>query len=457
MAKTYSIFSCQQCGAQSPKWIGRCPDCGKWNTYVEEIPPADDSADSRRLIPPSDTSAVATIQSLAAVETSGGEHTPLGIAELDRVLGGGLVPGSLTLLGGDPGIGKSTLVLQMLGQCAKKGMAALYISGEESAAQIKLRADRLGVGQNGIDLITENCLETLFGQLQKKSFRLIIVDSIQTLYSTKIGSAPGTVSQVREASGQFLYLAKQTNTAVVLIGHVTKDGSLAGPKVLEHMVDTVLYFEGERGHPFRLLRAVKNRFGGTNEIGVFEMTSNGLKEVPDPSTLFLAERPPHAPGSVVVASQEGSRPMLVELQALVCSSPLANPRRTAIGVDSGRVALLVAVVEKIMGIPLYNQDIFLNVAGGMKISEPAIDLGIIAAIVSSARGIPLDPQTIVVGEVGLAGEIRAVSAMEARLNEAAKMGFNRIILPKGNAKIKAPQGVEFYPVATVDEFAKRLG
>jgi DNA repair protein RadA/Sms len=327
----------------------------------------------------------------------------------------------------------------------------LYISGEESAPQIKMRAERLGINHARIFVITENCLERLTEEIKKLKPSVIAVDSIQTIYSNNITSAPGTVSQVRESAGQFLYYAKANAAAVILVGHVTKDGSLAGPKVLEHMVDTVLYFEGERGHPFRLLRAVKNRFGSTNEIGVFEMTGKGLKEVLNPSSLFLAERPEHASGSVVVASLEGSRPVLVELQALVSPSGFAQPRRTAIGLDTGRVALLVAVLEKVVGFHLHDQDIFLNVAGGLKVNEPAVDLGTIAAIASSFKMKPFDPHTLILGEVGLTGEVRAVTGIEIRMAEAAKMGFRRCVLPKSNTKAKPPKGLELTGVTTVEE------
>lgn len=428
---------------------------------------------------------------LPDISSDASEHRPVGIGELDRVLGGGLVPGSVTLIGGDPGIGKSTIVLQAFGAIAdgvrprsldniasggvilslsaeggqaknpanardpspsaQDDIRVLYISGEESAPQIKMRAERLGVNHARIFVITENCLERLMEEIKKLKPSVIAVDSIQTIYSNNITSAPGTVSQVRESAGQFLYHSKANAIATILVGHVTKDGSLAGPKVLEHMVDTVLYFEGERGHPFRLLRAVKNRFGSTNEIGVFEMTGAGLKEVLNPSSLFLAERPENASGSVVVASLEGSRPVLVELQALVSPSGFAQPRRTAIGLDSGRVALLVAVLEKVVGFNLHDQDIFLNVAGGLKVNEPAVDLGTIAAIASSFKMKPVDPHTLILGEVGLTGEVRAVTGIEMRLAEASKMGFRRCVLPKSNTKTKPPKGMEPMGVATVEE------
>ena len=449
MPKPSTIFSCQNCGAQSPKWLGRCPECGQWNTFLEETA-AEEVKPTRSTMAPT---ANFTPTPLPDISSDASEHRPVGIGELDRVLGGGLVPGSVTLIGGDPGIGKSTIVMQAFGAIAK-GTApskVLYISGEESAPQIKMRAERLGINHAGIFVITENCLERLLEEIKKLKPSVIAVDSIQTIYSNNITSAPGTVSQVRESAGQLLYYSKANATATILVGHVTKDGSLAGPKVLEHMVDTVLYFEGERGHPFRLLRAVKNRFGSTNEIGVFEMTGAGLKEVLNPSSLFLAERPEGASGSVVVASLEGSRPVLVELQALVSPSGFAQPRRTAIGLDSGRVALLVAVLEKVVGFNLHDQDIFLNVAGGLKVNEPAVDLGTISAIASSFKMKPVDPHTLILGEVGLTGEVRAVAGIEMRLAEAFKMGFHRCVLPKSNTKTKPPKGMELMGVSTVEE------
>lgn len=444
MVKTRTIFSCQQCGAQAPKWLGRCPECGAWNSYIEEVEAPDTP---RGMVSFAQETKPIRLDDIA---TDGGTHHPIGLPELDRVLGGGTVPGSLTLLGGDPGIGKSTIILQALTKIAAQGTTTLYVTGEESAAQVKMRATRLGLSSEQLYIMTENNLDRILAQIKALTPMSCAIDSIQTVYSSTITSAPGTVSQLREATAALLHATKGTGMATFLIGHVTKDGVLAGPKVLEHMVDTVLYFEGERGHPFRLLRAVKNRFGSTNEIGVFEMTAQGLKEVANPSLLFLAERPANAAGSVVVASLEGSRSVLVELQALVSRSSLANPRRTAIGVDTGRVALLVAVLEKVIGLTLYDHDIFLNVAGGLKVNEPAIDLGIVAAVASSFQSRPIDPHTLVIGEVGLTGEVRAVMGAEARLNEAMKMGFTRALLPKSHAKVKIPKGMELYSVANVE-------
>lgn len=445
MGKTRTIFACQQCGAQAPRWLGRCPECGGWNTYVEEIVAAETATNAT----------VSFLQEtrprrLPEITQGDGAHKPIGLPELDRVLGGGIVPGSLILLGGDPGIGKSTIILQALATVSQAGAKTLYVTGEESAAQVKMRADRLGISAEHLFILTENNIDRLLAQIKDLAPTVCAIDSIQTIFSPAITSAPGTVSQLREATAQLLNATKATAMATFLIGHVTKDGVLAGPKVLEHMVDTVLYFEGERGHPFRLLRAVKNRFGSTNEIGVFEMTAQGLEGVANPSLLFLAERPQDAAGSVVVASMEGSRPVLVELQALVSHSGLANPRRAGQGVDGGRVALLVAVLEKVVGLTLHDHDIFLNVAGGLKVNEPAIDLGIVAAIASSFQNRVIDPQTLVLGEVGLTGEVRAVAGVEGRLAEAMKMGFTRALLPKSHAKVKVPKGMELYGVHNVE-------
>jgi len=450
MAKAKSIFCCQNCGAQSPKWVGRCADCGQWNTYVEELPePTSNRAplfDEFKSEP----------KPLTEIAHDDGSHFPIGIAELDRVLGGGYVPGSVTLIGGDPGIGKSTIIMQALSEICKKNQCSLYISGEESASQIKLRANRMAIKQDNLFVVTENCVEKLIEHIKKVNPKVLAVDSIQTIYTNEIQSAPGSVSQIRDSAAKLLYLAKATGMALYLIGHVTKEGSIAGPKVLEHMVDTVLYFEGERGHPFRILRTVKNRFGSTNEIGVFEMTSKGLMEVTNPSSIFLAERPPGAAGSVVVSSLEGSRPVLLELQALISGSGLANPRRTAIGVDTGRMALLVAVLEKIIGLHLADQDIYLNVAGGLKISEPAPDLGIISAINSSFTNKPIHHETIVIGEVGLTGEVRTVMGCDARLKEAEKLGFKRAIVPKSNLKSKISAKMDIIGVTSVEQCLETL-
>ena len=445
MAKAKTVYTCQNCGAQSPKWMGKCPDCNQWNSYVEES--YQPSAISRQQITENKPQLLHEIDSLKAL------HIPTKIAEFDRVLGGGFVPGSAILIGGDPGIGKSTLLLHALSKIARgdpstsSGRAVLYVSGEESAAQIKTRADRLGVAEKTLWVVTENNLENLLALIKKENPDIVAIDSVQTIYSQNLSSAPGTVSQVRESCGQLIQLAKTTGITLFLVGHVTKEGAIAGPKVLEHMVDCVLYFESDAGHAFRIIRSVKNRFGAANEIGVFEMTGAGLREVANPSHLFLSERNQNAIGSVVAASLEGTRPLLLEIQALVTPSPLGTPRRTAVGVDANRIALLVAVLEKIIGITLFDQDIFVNIAGGIRVTEPALDLGLSLALYSSFRNLAIDPKTIFIGEVGLTGEVRAVSLIEPRLKEAAKLGFTKAIIPQGNAKSKfSIEGMGILPV-----------
>lgn len=389
---------------------------------------------------------------ISEVSLEGGERIKSGILEFDRVLGGGLVPGSVVLVGGDPGIGKSTLLLQALNNIAENRDSVLYVSAEESLQQTKLRGNRLNTDSKGLFLIAETSIERVLKQIKDLQPRVVVIDSIQTMFTNILESAPGSVSQVREVAAKLMYLSKGSGISTIFIGHVTKDGAIAGPKVLEHMVDTVLYFEGDSGSPYRILRAVKNRFGSTNEIGVFEMKSSGLHEVKNPSELFLAERPKHEPGSVVIASIEGTRPILVEIQALVSYSSLGVPRRTTIGVDYNRVSLLVAVLEKKVGLQLHNQDVFVNVAGGVKLNEPAVDLGLIAALASSFKNKPVDPFTIVFGEVGLAGEIRTVSQAELRVNEAAKLGFKRVLLPKKNhSRLKGDSPIETIGVSNVGE------
>ncbi len=427
--------------------MGRCLDCGAWDSLIEETFSAPIVKNSRGA--GKTESVVPTL--LQDIDSQSGNHIPTGIAELDRVLGGGLVPASAVLVGGDPGIGKSTLILQLLAAVSQKKTKVLYVTGEESAAQIKSRAVRLQVDSAPIPVVTENCLETLLDLLKKEKPELVVIDSVQTIYSSALTSAPGTVSQVREATGQMLQYCKSSNTTCLLIGHVTKDGSIAGPKILEHMVDCVLYFEGDSGHSFRILRAVKNRYGATNEIGVFEMTGRGLREVANPSEIFLAERPQKAAGSVVVASVEGTRPLLLEVQALVSKSGLVNPRRTALGYDSNRLSLLVAVLEKVVGLHLYDQDIFLNIAGGLKVSEPALDLGACLALYSSFRNQPIDPHTVVLGEIGLTGEIRAITRADIRIREAEKLGFKQILLPKGNQKGIESKNLTLTLVASLSE------
>jgi len=444
--KAKTIFSCQQCGYQSPKWLGRCPDCGQWNSLVEEtVQPAAGGRAGK-------TAGPASIpQRLDEVSACEEDRLQVGIGEFDRVLGGGVVPGSLTLIGGDPGIGKSTLLLQALGRLANLG-PALYVTAEESARQVKLRAGRLGVEAGSLLLLAETSLETILEQVRQLKPAFLVIDSIQTIFTAALESAPGSVSQVRECAGRLMLLAKGDGIPTFIVGHVTKDGAIAGPRMLEHMVDTVLYFEGEAGHPYRILRAVKNRFGSTNEIGVFEMREAGLVEVPNPSELFLAERPEGAAGSAVVPALEGSRPILVELQALVSPTSFGTPRRTTIGFDHNRVALLGAVLEKKVGLSLLAQDIFLNVAGGVRLDEPAVDLGVVAALASSHLNRPVPPRTIVFGEIGLAGEVRAVSRPELRVKEAARLGFDRCFLPAGNLKnLEAPEGLELIGVRRVEE------
>lgn len=421
MAKTRSYFACQVCGHQAPKWVGRCPDCGEWNSFAEE----------RQLQKPlSQNQRRSEAVSLLSVKPEREDRIQVGIKEMDRVLGGGVVQGSVTLIGGEPGIGKSTLLLQIADDLSRDDQEVLYVTAEESARQIKIRADRLGAGSSEVKLLAENCLEGILQVIAEVSPRFVVLDSIQAVYTEMVQSAPGSVSQVKEVAGILTRLAKQENISVFIIGHVTKDGSIAGPRVLEHIVDTVLYFEGDQWHTFRILRTVKNRYGSTQEIGVFEMKESGLAEVSNPSEIFLAERPSAVPGSVVVASMEGTRPILVELQALVAAAEFGAPRRMTTGVDKNRVNLLVAVLEKRAGIPLNNQDIFVNVVGGIALSEPASDLGIVSAIISNFRGCAIGEKTLLFGEIGLGGEIRAVSRPQARVREAAKLGFLRCILPR---------------------------
>lgn len=444
-------FSCQQCGYQSPKWLGRCPDCGEWNSLVEEtVQPS--SVQGRSVA----ATAAAQPQRLRDVSACEEDRLKVGIQEFDRVLGGGVVPGSLILIGGDPGIGKSTLLLQALGKLAANGQA-LYVTAEESTRQVKLRAGRLGVTAEQLLLLAETSLEAILEQVRQLQPSFLVVDSIQTIFTSALESAPGSVSQVRECAGRLMQLAKGEGVPTFIVGHVTKDGSIAGPRMLEHMVDTVLYFEGDAGHPYRILRAVKNRFGSTNEIGVFEMCEAGLAEVPNPSELFLAERPEGAAGSAVVPALEGSRPILVELQALVSATSFGTPRRTTIGYDHNRVALLGAVLEKKVGLSLLSQDIFLNVAGGVRLVEPAVDLGVVAALASSHLNRPIPPRTIVFGEIGLAGEVRAVSRPELRVKEAARLGFDRCYLPSGNLKnLETPAGMELIGVRGVEQMLDGL-
>jgi DNA repair protein RadA/Sms len=427
-----TVWVCQGCGSQSPKWAGRCSDCGEYNTFVEERPvdaAIGAAAGAHRYALPGGAAAA---RLYADVQLEEHARLPTGIGEFDRVLGGGVVPGSLVLLGGEPGIGKSTLLLQAAANMARTIGPVLYSSGEESAHQIKSRGERLAVGDAPLYLLAETCLERIVEEVARVRPALVIVDSIQTVFSLKFQSAPGSIGQVREAATQLLFTAKGQNIPTFLVGHVTKDGSLAGPKALEHVVDTVLYFEGERHHSHRVVRAVKNRFGAISELGVFEMTSSGLRPVPNPSKLFLAQRPANAPGSAVLCSVEGSRPILVEVQALVSTSSYGTARRMANGIDQQRLALLLAVLEKRAGINLVGDDVFVNIAGGMTVDEPAADLGVLAAVASSVRNRPIPATTAMFGEVGLAGEVRGITQAPLRIREAEQLGFRRCIMPEAN-------------------------
>ena len=449
--KSKTQFFCQSCGHQSPKWLGRCPACGEWNQFVEEEVRAAVSTAAAEL---KFDGAPLPIDDISATE---GERALTGVAEMDRVLGGGIVGGSAILVGGEPGIGKSTLLLQMLHNMAAKGLKVLYVTGEESAKQIRLRGKRIGASSQNLLILVEVDLENILRHIREIMPAAVVIDSVQTMYCDFLSSAPGSVGQVREASGRLILQAKKLCIPVFLVGHVTKDGSIAGPKVLEHMVDTVLYFEGDGGHAYRIIRSIKNRFGPANEIGVFEMRDDGLREVANPSAFFLAERPEGAAGSVIVPSIEGTRPILIEIQSLVIPTNLGMPRRTAIGVDPNRVSLLVAVMDKICGLHLGNHDIFLNVAGGIRVGEPAIDLGIVSSLASSFLDRPIDPGTVVFGEIGLTGEVRGISQMEARVKEAARMGFTRCIIPKTTSRDKMPtEGMNIVRIKNLRELLEHL-
>ena len=443
-----SIFFCQNCGHEEAKWLGQCPACKEWNTFVEE---RIDSGITKGTTVAARAVYEAKVVPLTEVTADDDTRSETGIKELDRVLGGGIVPGSLVLVGGDPGIGKSTLLLQVCQRMAQM-KKILYISGEESQAQIKLRANRMGNFTSGLLLLCETKLGIIRSVIEKERPELVIIDSIQTMYSEDVTSAPGSVSQVRESTNVFMQLAKGLCIPIFIVGHVTKEGTVAGPRVLEHMVDTVLYFEGDRHASYRILRAVKNRFGSTNEIGVFEMRQSGLVEVENPSEYMLSGKPENASGSVVACSMEGTRPILLEIQALVCRTNFGMPRRTAAGTDYNRVNLLMAVLEKRLGMSLGNCDAYVNIAGGIKMNEPAIDLGIVMALVSSYRNRPIDEKTIVFGEVGLSGEVRAVNMPEQRVAEAKKLGFETCILPEVSLKmVKEIQGIRLVGVKTVNE------
>ena len=439
------VYFCQECGYESSKWVGQCPACKAWNTMVEEIVDKKSSVTHRQITE-------VQVAKLNDVQSSSEKRMDTHIEELNRVLGGGIVPGSLVLVGGDPGIGKSTLLLQTCKSLSDQKIAVLYISGEESLQQIKMRADRIGIFSDEMTLLCETNLDLIQGVIEERKPQVVVIDSIQTMFRENVNSAPGSVSQVREATSVLMRLAKEQGIAIFVVGHVTKEGTVAGPRVLEHMVDTVLYFEGDRYASYRILRAVKNRFGSTNEIGVFEMCQSGLREVPNPSEYMLDGKPKNASGSIVVCTMEGTRPLLVEIQALVCHSAFGMPRRTAAGVDYNRVNLLMAVLEKNVGVRLADQDAYINIAGGMKVSEPATDLGLVLAIISSFRNRPIAEDMICFGEVGLSGEVRSVNMVEQRIAEAHKLGFKQCILPKVCMKnIQKPDGMLLKGVENVRE------
>ncbi len=448
-----TIFNCQKCGYQSRKWLGKCPDCGEWNSLVEEVSRVDHKSNVLSGSKWRDIEAI----NYSRVESQEDSRTSTGVAEFDRVLGGGIVPGTLVLVGGDPGIGKSTLLLQIANNLGATGTAVLYVSGEESERQIKLRGERLGIAAPELYLLPETNIENIFREVDRLNPAAIIVDSIQTVSSPMLDTAPGSVSQVREAAQQFLVLAKTRAIPIFLIGHITKEGSIAGPKALEHIVDTVLYFEGERHHNHRIVRANKNRFGAANEICIFEMRSSGLEPVTNPSEMLLRERPENVSGSVVTACMEGTRPLLVELQALVSDAKYGTGRRMTQGVDQGRVALLIAVLEKRVGLQMGGDDVFVNIAGGLVVDEPAVDLGVIAAIVSSFRNQSVNAQTTVFGEVGLTGEVRGVMHAPIRAREAQALGFDKIVMPASNTSgLERLLGVRVVGVRTVDEALSEL-
>ncbi len=426
MAKEKQVFYCKECGYESAKWLGQCPGCHAWNTFVEEkikVGAQKSSAAKREAVAPT---------SILKVTTADESRIKTGIRELDRVLGGGIVKGSLVLVGGDPGIGKSTILLQMCRKLVHAGTEILYVSGEESLSQIKMRAERIGDFNKDMMLLCDNDMDNISVAIQKSKAEVVIIDSIQTMLVDEVGSAPGTVTQVREVTARLMQLAKQNNIAIFIVGHVTKEGTVAGPRTLEHMVDSVLYFEGDRNNGFRILRGVKNRFGSTNEIGVFTMTERGLEEVDNPSQVMLNGRPQGVSGSVVVSSMEGTRPILLELQALVCQTNFNMPRRTSVGVDYNRVNLIMAVMEKRAGLNLWGYDAYVSVAGGMKISDPAVDLGIACAIASSMKNKPVPDDVMIIGEIGLSGEIRGITNILQRVKEADKMGFGTCVIPRSN-------------------------
>ena len=451
MAKGKQVFFCQECGFESTKWMGQCPGCKAWNSFCEEKVTVGAKSQSGRR-------AVVAPTSILEVETTDETRFTTGIGELNRVLGGGIVSGSLVLVGGDPGIGKSTILLQMCRNMSEMGKKILYVSGEESLSQIKMRAERIGNFTKDMLLLCVNNLEDVEEYVKKDTPKVIVIDSIQTIVTDDVESAPGSVSQVKEVTARLMRMAKQTGIAIFIVGHVTKEGTVAGPRTLEHMVDTVLYFEGERNAGFRVLRAVKNRFGSTNEIGVFEMKGTGLAEVKNPSQLMLDGRPDDTSGSVVVCTMEGTRPILVEIQALISHTNFGMPRRTAVGTDYNRVNLLMAVIEKRIGVQMCDYDAYVNIAGGMKLNEPAVDLGIIATVASAYKNIPIPQSTVVMGEVGLTGEVRRINLIEKRLKEAEKLGFKTCIIPENNKKsLKDEYKLDIIGVKNIGEALRKLG
>ncbi len=455
MAKTKAVYRCSACGGESPKWAGQCPDCGEWNTLVEGLPVVAGPHGRQRSGGYAGATLNSGIKTLAEVRPREDSRTPTASGELDRVLGGGLVAGSVVLIGGDPGVGKSTLLLQTMVALAGN-MSTLYVTGEESLEQVSLRAQRLQLPAAGLRLVTETHVEEILGHAARERPQVMVIDSIQTVYTDQLQSAPGSVAQVRESAAQLVQYAKQSGTAMFLVGHVTKEGALAGPRVLEHMVDTVLYFEGDTGSPYRVVRAIKNRFGAVNELGVFAMTDRGLREVSNPSAIFLSRHEAAVPGSVVMVTREGTRPLLVEVQTLVTESHLSNPRRVTVGLDQNRLAMLLAVLQRHAGITMYDQDVFVNVVGGVRVTETGADLAVVLAALSSLRDRPLSEGLVVFGEVGLAGEIRPVQGGQERLREAAKHGFKRAIVARANAPKRGIEGMQIVSVGRLGEAIEAL-